>query len=111
MANDVPSLLTLQQVAERLAQSPRSIRRKVASGELPALRLGTSPKCPLRFVQGEVEAWLYRTESSRPLAAAMGGESARARAGRPHCPPCLPPGAGLPPRPPEGRAWAREETR
>jgi excisionase family DNA binding protein len=33
-------LLTVQDVAERLAVSPRTVKRVLASGELPVVRLG-----------------------------------------------------------------------
>lgn len=36
----MPSYLTLEQAAERLAVSPRTIRRLVASGHVRAYRIG-----------------------------------------------------------------------
>jgi excisionase family DNA binding protein len=42
MATDVqaPQLLTVREVADRLKLSEKSVRRRIASGELPAVRLG-----------------------------------------------------------------------
>jgi excisionase family DNA binding protein len=50
-------LLTLRETAAFLRQSERSIRRKVAAGDLPAIRLG-GPGTPLRFDSRELESWL-----------------------------------------------------
>ena len=35
-----PQLLTVREVADRLKLSEKSVRRRIASGELPAVRLG-----------------------------------------------------------------------
>jgi excisionase family DNA binding protein len=51
-------LLTLDQVAERLGVSRRTVERKIAAGEIPALRLGGA-RSPLRIDEAELEAWLY----------------------------------------------------
>jgi excisionase family DNA binding protein len=42
MATDVhaPRLLTVREVADRLQLSEKSVRRRIASGELPAVQLG-----------------------------------------------------------------------
>jgi excisionase family DNA binding protein len=56
-------LLTLRETAAFLRQSERSIRRKVAAGELPAIRLG-GPGNPLRFDSRELESWLRENQAS-----------------------------------------------
>ena len=43
-----------------LRQSPRVVRDKIARGELPAVRIGTGPRAPLRVDRAEIEAWLER---------------------------------------------------
>jgi excisionase family DNA binding protein len=62
-------LLTTAQVARRLKQSEEVVRRKARSGELPAFRLGSGPRAPLRFDAAELTEWLYREparESATP---------------------------------------------
>lgn len=41
-------LLTVPEVAERLKLAPRTIRKWIAAGELPATRLGAGDKRPVR---------------------------------------------------------------
>lgn len=48
-------LLTVRETADRLRLSERTVRRMVASGVLPALRIGGS----IRVDQAELDAWLY----------------------------------------------------
>jgi excisionase family DNA binding protein len=52
-------LLTLDQVAERLGVTRRTVERKVAQGVIPALQLG-GPRTPIRVDERELEEWLYR---------------------------------------------------
>jgi excisionase family DNA binding protein len=52
------TLLTTREVADVLRVSERTVRRKVAAGEIPALRLGAGVG-PLRVDRGELEQWLY----------------------------------------------------
>ena len=52
-------LLTLDEVAERLHVTRRTVERKIRVGELPALQLG-GPCTPLRVDERELEEWLYR---------------------------------------------------
>jgi excisionase family DNA binding protein len=54
-------LLTLEQVAQRLGVSKRTVQRKVYDGVLPALRLG-GHRSPIRVDERELESWLYRQE-------------------------------------------------
>ena len=52
-------LLTVAEVARRLQQSERTVRDKIASGQLPAVKIGTGPRAPLRFDRAELDRWLY----------------------------------------------------
>jgi excisionase family DNA binding protein len=54
-----PKLLTVDQVADRLQVSKWSVYRRVAAGELPAVKLGDGPRAPIRIDLGELVAWLY----------------------------------------------------
>jgi excisionase family DNA binding protein len=57
--SDVQSrLLTIDAVAERLGVSRRTVERKIAAGEIPALQLG-GRRSPIRIDERELEAWLY----------------------------------------------------
>jgi len=47
--------LTIPDAAFRLALSEKTIRRRVASGELPAVRLGAR----IRIDQDDLERWLH----------------------------------------------------
>jgi excisionase family DNA binding protein len=51
-------LLTVGEVALRLRQSERTVRDKIASGALPAVRIGEGPRAPLRVDARELERWL-----------------------------------------------------
>lgn len=48
-------LLTVEETAERLRVSERTVRRLIGRAELPALRVGGQ----LRVDSGELDAWLY----------------------------------------------------
>jgi excisionase family DNA binding protein len=52
-------LLTIRETAAQLGQSESTIRRKVAAGELLAVRLGESPRAPLQIPSDFLRAWLY----------------------------------------------------
>jgi excisionase family DNA binding protein len=58
-------LLTLDEVADRLAVSVKTVRRRISTGELPAVRLGPSERHSLRVDQAELERWLYETPTHR----------------------------------------------
>jgi excisionase family DNA binding protein len=51
-------LLTVAEVARLLQQSERTVRDKIASGQLPAVKIGTGPRAPLRVDRAELEEWL-----------------------------------------------------
>lgn len=52
------TLLTVDEVADRLGVSRSTVRRKIRSGEIPALQLG-GPRSPLRVDERELQDWLY----------------------------------------------------
>jgi excisionase family DNA binding protein len=60
MATDVqaPQLLTVREVADRLKLSEKSVRRRIASGELPAVRLG-GRGTQLRVDERELDEYVY----------------------------------------------------
>jgi excisionase family DNA binding protein len=60
------ALLTVDEVAERLRISKSSVYRRIESGELPAVRLGTHARAPLRVDAHELGRWLRATPVSTP---------------------------------------------
>jgi excisionase family DNA binding protein len=60
-------LLTVAEVARRLQQSERTVRDKIASGQLPAVKIGTGPRASLRVDRDELERRLY-ANSQEPAA-------------------------------------------
>jgi prophage regulatory protein len=60
MGTDVrtPQLLTVREVADRLKLSEKSVRRRIASGELPAVRLG-GRGTQLRVDERELDQYVY----------------------------------------------------
>ncbi len=60
-----PELLRVGEVAARLRCTPEVVRRKIRSGELPALRLGRGRRAPLRVPADELDAWLYGARRER----------------------------------------------
>ena len=67
---DSSHLLTVQETAALLRQSERSIRRKIHTGRIQAIRLGDGFG-PLRIPREQLEEWL---DASR-VAASSGCES------------------------------------
>jgi excisionase family DNA binding protein len=59
-------LLTVAEVALRLRQSERTVRDKIASGQLPAVKIGTGPRAPIRVDRAELEQWLYGDDQEEP---------------------------------------------
>jgi excisionase family DNA binding protein len=55
--------LTVPEVARLLRCSPPTVYRRIASGEIPAVRLGTEFG-PLRIRRDELERWLYATSEN-----------------------------------------------
>jgi excisionase family DNA binding protein len=58
MLKQEDTLLTVAEVARLLKQSEVTVRRKIYSGELEAMRLGSSPKNPYRVSAEELDRWL-----------------------------------------------------
>jgi excisionase family DNA binding protein len=56
-------LLTVGETARLLRQSQRSVRDKIARGEIPSLRVGVGPRAPIRVDAGELKRWLHRSDS------------------------------------------------
>ena len=54
----MPKLLTVRQVAERLGLSTYSVYRRVERDEIPAVRLGSTKKAPIRVPEDWLEQWL-----------------------------------------------------
>ena len=69
-----PELLRVGEVAARLRCTPEVVRRKIRSGELPGLRLGSGPRAPLRIPADALDAWLF---SSKPPADGAAAPKAR----------------------------------
>jgi excisionase family DNA binding protein len=69
---DTPILLTVQQTAFRLNQSPRQIARYIDRGKLRALHLGRSVRVPVgeidAFVEREIHAQFPEDAEARPTA-------------------------------------------
>ena len=57
-----PALPTVAEVAERLRVSEKTVRRLIAAGLLPAVRLG-GPRTAIRVAADELERWLYAEET------------------------------------------------
>jgi excisionase family DNA binding protein len=56
-------LLTVAEVAERLRISRLTVRRRIADGQIPAVRLG-GRGTPIRVAASELEDWLTRQRLS-----------------------------------------------
>jgi excisionase family DNA binding protein len=51
-------LLTIPEVATQLGVSRRTVQRRIASGELRAIKLGDRKKSPVRVIPEELREWL-----------------------------------------------------
>jgi excisionase family DNA binding protein len=58
-AEEREKLLRVQDVAAELDQSLSAVYRKIAAGELPAVRLGHGERAPIRVPERAFRAWLY----------------------------------------------------
>ena len=63
MLREDTNLLTVAETARRLRQSEVTVRRKIADGSLPALKIGTGPRAPIRVDAAELEAWISASPS------------------------------------------------
>jgi excisionase family DNA binding protein len=52
-------LLTVGEVALTLRQSERTVRDKIASGDLRGVRIGSGPRAPIRVEAAELEAFIH----------------------------------------------------
>lgn len=52
-------LLKVSEVAVLLRQSERTIRDKIAAGDLAAVRIGSGPRAPIRVDAGELERFIH----------------------------------------------------
>ena len=80
MLRDEPKLLTTLQVARRLGQTEETVRRKIRSGDLPALRLGSSDRSPFRVPETEFRTWLYGPQEIDDVGEAPSSHPHRAHA-------------------------------
>jgi excisionase family DNA binding protein len=58
MSTSAPELLSVRDVAERLGVTTKTVRRKIARGQIPAVQLG-GPGSELRVDERELNEWLY----------------------------------------------------
>ena len=58
MLRDAEHLLTVAEAAVELRQHPNTIRRKIAEGLIPAVRLGRGPRAPLRVRADSLDRFL-----------------------------------------------------
>jgi excisionase family DNA binding protein len=61
LLNDLPPLLTMEQLCGLLAVNRRTVERRVAAGDIPALRLS---KRAVRFRRDSIAAYLASLERS-----------------------------------------------
>lgn len=64
--------LTVARVAELLSVSELTVRRRIATGEIPAVRLGAAGRAAVRIPEDALEAWLLsvrQPSTSSPEAA------------------------------------------
>jgi excisionase family DNA binding protein len=54
----VTNFLTVADVAARLALSEPTVRRRIASGDLPAVRLATSGRAAVHVSEHDLRGWL-----------------------------------------------------
>jgi excisionase family DNA binding protein len=58
-AQEPANLLTVAEVAERLQVSVWTAYRKIEAGVIPAVRLGSGKRAPIRVSEAELEWWLF----------------------------------------------------
>jgi excisionase family DNA binding protein len=56
--NEREALMRVRDVADELGQHPATIYRKVATGEIPSVRLGPG-RAAIRVPRPEFERWLF----------------------------------------------------
>ncbi len=55
-----PELLTVDETAELLRLGESTVRRKIRTGQIPAVRLASHGRGTVRVPRDELEAWLRR---------------------------------------------------
>jgi excisionase family DNA binding protein len=58
--------LTVSAAALELRCSAPTIRRRIASGELPAVKLGSAPNAGIRIPRAALDGWLSRLYTAQP---------------------------------------------
>jgi excisionase family DNA binding protein len=61
--NALDSLYTVDEVAQALRLAPCSVYERIARGELPAARLGSGPKAPIRVRAEDLDRYLMPKRS------------------------------------------------
>jgi len=69
--NELPHLIDVATLAEHLGLTERTIRRKVAQGEIPHYRLGNA----IRFDPTEIQAWLETTRVAVQVPVVAGAQN------------------------------------
>ena len=59
----LPKLLTVRQVAKRLQMPVWTASRKVESGKIPSVRLGSAKRSPIRVDPDELYDWIFGERS------------------------------------------------
>lgn len=60
-------LLSKAETARKLGFHPEHVMRLCRSGKFPQpIKLGDAPNCAVRFLAGEVEAWIEERAAARP---------------------------------------------
>jgi excisionase family DNA binding protein len=77
-----PELLNVKQAAHFLGLSVPTLYRKVAAGEVPALKLGSGPRAVIRIDARELEQWLYEARRA-PAGEVASGAAGSPRSGPP----------------------------
>jgi excisionase family DNA binding protein len=60
------ALMRVQEVARELGQHPATVYRKVASGEIPSVRLGPG-RAAIRVPRDEFKRWLHAPDQPRAV--------------------------------------------
>jgi excisionase family DNA binding protein len=63
---DHTQLLTVDEVADILRQTPRTVRDKIAAGTIAEVTIGDGPKAPIRIEAAELERFLYGSPPGAP---------------------------------------------
>ena len=58
-------LLTVKEVALTPRQSERTVREKIAAGDLAAVRIGSGPKAPIRVDAVELERFIHPSKGTQ----------------------------------------------